>query len=106
MPLSDTALTILNAAAQRDDRIAELPPKLPTATRNAVVRSLIKQGLVDQEGNTLRLTDEGFHALNLEPPGTADTGLTGAPTAADAAEVQAEALAVAETPWRRPTAPP
>ena len=41
MPLSDTALMILNAAAQRDDRIAELPPKLPAAARNAVARSLI-----------------------------------------------------------------
>ena len=95
--LSDTALTILNTAAQRDDRIAELPSKLPAAARNAVARSLTKQGLLAEgEGNTLRLTDEGFRALDLEPPGTANTGPTGAPTAAGAASVQAEALAVAE----------
>ena len=122
MRLSDTALTILNAAAQRDDRLAEQPHKLPTAACNAVARSLIKQGLLeetqpvpatlawatDEDGAPvgLRLTDEGFRALNLEPPGTANTGLTGAPTAADAAEAQAEAMAQWPTPWKRPTAPP
>ncbi|MBS0230857.1 MAG: hypothetical protein JSS52_06815 [Proteobacteria bacterium] len=48
---------------------------------------------------TLALTDAGFRALNLDPPGseaTPDTSATDAPMAAVAAAVQAEALAVAD----------
>ena len=67
--LSDTALTILNAAAQRDDRLAELPAKLPSAARDAVARSLLKQGLLEKgQGEALRITDAGLRALNLGPP--------------------------------------
>jgi hypothetical protein len=117
---SDTALVLLNKAATRDDRIAEPPNHLPAAARNAVVRSLLKQGLLIEDAVelnhpmawrtdesdadlrcsiALRITDDGFRALNLDPPGSdaeADTPATDAPTAPDAASVQAEALAVAE----------
>lgn len=79
MPLSDTALTILNAAAQRDDRIAELPTKLPSAARNAVARSLLKQGLLEEVGSVLHLTNAGFRALNLEPPQPQDTATATTP---------------------------
>ena len=44
--LSDTALVLLGNAAQNDDRFAEPPKHLPAAARNAVVRSLLKQGLL------------------------------------------------------------
>ena len=118
--LSDTALVLLNKAATRDDRLAEPPTHLPAAARNAVVRSLLKQGLLIEDAVALnhpmawrtdesdadlrcsialRITDDGFRALNLDPPGSdaeADTPATDAPTAPDAASVQAEALAVAE----------
>jgi hypothetical protein len=117
--LSDTALVLLNKAATRDDRIAEPPNHLPAAARNAVVRSLLKQGLLIEDAVelnhpmawrtdesdadlrcsiALRITDDGFRALNLDPPGSdaeVDTPATDAPTAPDAASVQAEALAVA-----------
>jgi hypothetical protein len=120
--LSDTALVLLNKAATRDDRLAEPPTHLPAAARNAVVRSLLKQGLLIEDAVApnhpmawrtdesdadlrcsiaLRITDDGFRALNLDPP-DAETGAdagpsaTDAPTAPDAASVQAEALAVAE----------
>jgi predicted ArsR family transcriptional regulator len=122
--LSDTALVLLNKAATRDDRLIEPPNHLPAAARNAVVRSLLKQGLLIEDAVelnnplawrtdesdadlrcsiALRMTDDGFRALNLDPPRTEpaeddETGATGtdAPTAPDAATVQAEALAVAE----------
>ena len=121
--LSDTALVLLNKAATRDDRLVEPPNHLPAAARNAVVRSLIKQGLLVEDAVeinhplawrtdesdadlrcsiALRMTDDGFRALNMDPPRTEpaeddETGATGtdAPTAPDAAAVQAEALAVA-----------
>ena len=122
--LSDTALVLLNKAATRDDRLVEPPNHLPAAARNAVVRSLLKQGLLIEDAVelnhplawrtdesdadlrcsiALRITDDGFRALNLDPPGSepaeddeTDTPATDAPTAPDAASVQAEALAVAE----------
>jgi hypothetical protein len=118
--LSDTALVLLNKAATRDDRLAEPPNHLPAAARNAVVRSLLKQGLLIEDAVALnhpmawrtdeseadlrcsialRITDAGFRALNLDPPGNepeAGTSATEAPTAPDAAVVQAEAMAVAD----------
>ena len=122
--LSDTALVLLNKAATRDDRLVVPPNHLPAAARNAVVRSLLKQGLLIEDAVeldhplawrtdesdadlrcsiALRMTDDGFRALNLDPPGSEpaeddETGATGtdAPTAPDAATVQAEALAVAD----------
>ena len=122
--LSDTALVLLNKAAARDDRLVEPPNHLPAAARNAVVRSLLKQGLLIEDAvelnhplawrtdesdadlrcsMALRMTDDGFRALNLDPlssePAEADetdAPTTDAPTAPDAAAVQAEALAVAE----------
>jgi hypothetical protein len=123
--LSDTALVLLNKAATRDDRLVEPPNHLPAAARNAVVRSLLKQGLLIEDAVALnhplawrtdesdadlrcsialRITDDGFRALNLDPPGSestaeedeTDTIVTDAPTVPDAASVKAEALAVAE----------
>ena len=122
--LSDTALVLLNKAATRDDRLVEPPNHLPAAARNAVVRSLLKQGLLIEDAVelnhplawrtdesdadlrcsiALRITDDGFRALNLDPLGseTAEDDATGtagtnAPTAPDAASVQAEALSVAK----------
>ncbi len=118
--LSDTALVLLNKAATRDDRLAEPPTHLPAAARNAVVRSLLKQGLLIEDAVALnhplawrtdesdadlrcsialRITNDGFRALNLDPPGSdaeADTAASDAPTAPDEASVQAEALAVAD----------
>ena len=94
--LSDAALVLLGKAAQRDDRLAELPKHLPAAARNAVVRSLLKQGLLIEDAVplnhpmawrtddtaadgdngdallrgsiALRITDAGFRAINLDPP--------------------------------------
>ncbi len=91
--LSDTALVLLNKAAARDDRLVEPPNHLPAAARNAVVRSLLKHGLLIEDAVelnhplawrtdesdadlrcsiALRITDDGFRALNLEPPGVED----------------------------------
>ena len=72
--LSNTALVVLNNAAQRNDRLAELPLKLPTAARNAVASSLPKQGILERaDGGTLHITDTCFRAVNLQPPKDATT---------------------------------
>ena len=118
--LSDTALVLLNKAATRDDRLAEPPNHLPAAARSAVVRSLIKQGLLIEDAVelnhpvawrndetdadlrcsiALRMTDDGFRALNMDPPeseSAADDAHTDALTAPDAASVQEGAPVVAK----------
>jgi hypothetical protein len=48
MALSDTQRQILAAAAQHDTRLATAPPSLPAAARNAVFRSMIKNGLLTE----------------------------------------------------------
>ena len=44
--LSDTARVILSRASQHPERMAEPPKHLPAAARDAVARSLLKQGLL------------------------------------------------------------
>ena len=66
MKLSDTQTIILNAAANRDDGLAIVPPKLPAAARNAAARSLEKNGLLEQVGavdvsHAWQQADDGTH---------------------------------------------
>lgn len=83
MKLSDTQTIILNAAANRADGLAVAPPKLPAAARNAVARSLEKNGLLEdlspvpvsqawrqgEDGTPigLRITRAGLVAIGVEP---------------------------------------
>ncbi|WP_232478388.1 DUF3489 domain-containing protein [Roseomonas rosulenta] len=85
MKLSDTQRIILSQASQRDDRLAVPPERLPSAARQTVAKSLIKQGLVSDEhasayaardawqidGRTrlLRITEAGLRAIGVEPEG-------------------------------------
>jgi hypothetical protein len=88
MTLSDTQALILRQAAEHEAGLAPLP-KIPAAARNAVVRSMLKGGLLvevtappeyagrgwlqDEAGAwiALRITDNGLAALDLEPAGSA-----------------------------------
>ena len=120
MSLSPAATIVLARAAERPDRRIEFHRKLPTGGRHKMIDALLREGLIaETQGDyrlgdgalliensttglmltTLALTDAGFRALNLDPPGsdeTGDTGATAAPTTPDTAAVQAEALAVAD----------
>jgi hypothetical protein len=120
MSLSPAATIVLTRAAERPDRRLEFHRKLPTGGRHKMIDALLRDGLITEtQGDyrlgdgalliedsatglmltTLALTDAGFRTLNLGPPGSepeADTSTTAAPTAPDAAAVQAEALAVAD----------
>ena len=85
MKLSDTQRIILSQASQRDDRLAIPPERLPTAARQTVAKSLIKQGLASDEqasgyaardawqidGRTrlLRITEAGLRAIGVTPEG-------------------------------------
>lgn len=108
MKLSDTQSVILSAASQHAAGLATGPSKLPAAARNAVFRSLIKQGLLaevpapreyaglawrqDSDGAPIaaRITEAGLRAIGVEPEE--------APTVADTAPAGAAADAPGETP--------
>ena len=116
MKLSDTALIVLNAAAQRNDRLVPRRAKAPPVVDVNVCRALVKQGLIEmvlmppgatdlvtvREDDTpmaFLVADAGFRAINLDPPGSGETLVTEAsttPHVATDAEVAQEAAAVAD----------
>src|SRR4051795_2350419 len=92
MALSDTGLRILIEAGQHALRLATPPKHLPAAACNAVLRSLLKGGYVEecpapfeyiglgwrqQDGawTALRVTDAGLLAIGAEPRGSAQPAL-------------------------------
>src|SRR4051794_35947225 len=93
MTVSDTQQQILTAAAEHEHRLAMAPRGLPAAARNAVFRSMLKNGLLaevpappeyaglgwrqDEAGAwiALRITNAGLRAIGadvgtaiVEPP--------------------------------------
>jgi hypothetical protein len=89
MALSDTALRVLTDAGQHALRLATSPKHLPAAACNAVLRSLLKGGYVEecpapfeysglgwrqQDGawTALRVTNAGLLAIGAEPRGSAE----------------------------------
>jgi hypothetical protein len=76
MNLSETARRILNAAAKHPLGLAAPPAALPAAARDAVRRSLLKQGLVaecaapvEQNGLGWRLPDATSTAMQITEAG-------------------------------------
>ena len=66
--LSDTARVVLNTACDHPDRLAFLPAHLPAAAKRAVVRSLLKAGLLQEvlaeSGQPFwRMTNAGLLAI-------------------------------------------
>jgi hypothetical protein len=123
MKLSDTQSLILSAASQHAAGLATAPSKLPAAARNAVFRSLIKQGLLaevpapreyavlawrqdaDDAPIAARITQTGLRAIGVEPAegdAVADTAPTGAthdaPGETPAPEIQADQAAPTAAP--------
>ena len=85
MKLSDTQSLILNEAGRHEQGLAAPPRDLPAAARNAVFRSMLKNGLLeecaaprehaglawreDEDGAqvALRITNTGLRAIGVEP---------------------------------------
>lgn len=65
--LFPTQLQILTAAAQHPARLPEASSNLPAAARNAVLRSMLRAGLLEEvsgaEGTVLRITEAGLAAV-------------------------------------------
>jgi hypothetical protein len=121
MKLSDTALIVLNGAAGRDDRLVPRRTSVPPVADVNACRALVKPGLVEvvrapagaREIVTVReddspmafvITDAGFRALNLDPPGSAETAAT-APHTAEDDEAAHDAVPAGEAATEAPTAP-
>src|SRR5215210_2935592 len=126
MKLSDTQGLILGKASQHEHGLAAAPQGLPAAARNAVFRSMLKNGLLaecaapreyadlawreDADGAriALRITEAGLRAIGVEPDeGAAPDTATVADTALTAADAQPlpEGALVAEAAQHAPAAP-
>jgi len=80
--VSPTQARILSAAAQHPAQLAEAPPNLPTAARNAVLQSMLRAGILEEvpspDGSAttmVRITAAGLAAIGepsrAEPVGEA-----------------------------------
>src|SRR5215213_6126069 len=85
MKLSDTQGLVLSRASRHEQGLAAAPKTLPAAARNAVFRSMLKNGLLAEcaapreyagpawreEGGgarvALRITDAGLRAIGVDP---------------------------------------
>ncbi len=116
MSLSPASLIVLTRAAERPDHRLQFHRKLPTGGRHKMIDALLRDGLITETlgdyrlGDastliedattglmltTLALTDAGFHAIDLDPPGATTDANTAPPAASDDAVAQ-EAAAIAD----------
>ena len=88
LKLTDLQLTLLSAAAQREDHLLALPETLKSRAAQAVVSKLLARGFVEEtsgisadphwrtgEDSTLtglRITPAGLQAIGVEPEGAPD----------------------------------
>ena len=104
--LSDTQSIILSQASQHEALLAVAPKTLPAAARQAVFRSMLKNGLLeelpapaeyrglgwrqDDDGMwlALRITNDGMRAIGVEPEEPSDAGID--PHELSETEVEAE----------------
>ena len=124
MSISPAATIVLTRAAQHPDRPLEFHRRLPIAARIKMIDALLRDAMIAKtKGDyrygdgavlvedaaagllrtTLALTDVGFCALNLDPPGSEP----GAGTSADdAATTASDAAEGRPWPWPTPWTPP
>lgn len=69
MKLTDTQTLILNTAIQSPDgQLSWFPDNLKGGARNKVLGSLLRQGLIQIDGESHRVTDLAYEALGLPVP--------------------------------------
>jgi hypothetical protein len=94
-PLSPTQAQILTSAAQHPARLAEPPPNLPAAARNAVFQSMLRAGLLEEvsadDVTVLRITEAGLAAVGTA--GAAESGREAAIETQQASEGQPDGRA-------------
>ncbi|WP_052402288.1 DUF3489 domain-containing protein [Muricoccus aerilatus] len=112
-PLSPTQAQILTTAAQHPAKLAEAPPNLPAAARNAVFQSMLKAGLLEEAPDpggsptkVLRITTAGLAAVGV--PSMAELVGEAAQVAQEGREAGKTSTAAsgAQMPPIAPVAPP
>jgi hypothetical protein len=88
--LSPSACAALTAAAGREDHRASAPD-LPAVAQRAVLRSLLKRGLLEEDAGNFRITPAGLAAVGVLAPAAAPAGRVSLRSAAQAAVAAWEA---------------
>lgn len=98
MKLTDTQTLILNTAIQSSDgRLSWFPDNLKGGARDKVLGSLLRQGLIQIDGESHRVTDLAYEALGLAVPQASIEPIKAAPRTRENTK-QAQIIAMLQRP--------
>ncbi len=98
MKLTDTQTLILNTAIQSSDgRLSWFPDNLKGGARDKVLGSLLRQGLIQIDGESHRVTDLAYEALGLAVPPASIEPIKAAPRTRENTK-QAQIIAMLQRP--------
>lgn len=98
MKLTDTQALILNTAIQSPDgRLNWFPDNLKGGARDKVLGSLLRQGLIQIDGESHRVTDLAYEALGLAVPPASIEPIKAAPRTRENTK-QAQIIAMLQRP--------
>ena len=98
MKLTDTQTLILNTAIQSSDgRLSWFPDNLKGGARDKVLGSLLRQGLIQIDGESHRVTDLAYEALGLTVPPASAEPIKAAPRTRENTK-QAQIIAMLQRP--------
>ncbi|MFG0231130.1 DUF3489 domain-containing protein [Achromobacter sp. 413638] len=98
MKLTDTQTLILNTAIQSPDgRLSWFPDNLKGGARDKVLGSLLRQGLIQIDGESHRVTDLAYEALGLTVPPASAEPIKAAPRTRENTK-QAQIIAMLQRP--------
>ena len=98
MKLTDTQALILNTAIQSSGgQLSWFPDNLKGGARNKVLGSLLRQGLIQIDGESPRVTDLAYEALGLAVPPASAEPIKAAPRIRENTK-QAQIIAMLQRP--------
>lgn len=98
MKLTDTQALILNTAIQSSGgQLSWFPDNLKGGARNKVLGSLLRQGLIQIDGESHRVTDLAYEALGLAVPPASAEPIKAAPRTRENTK-QAQIIAMLQRP--------
>ena len=98
MKLTDTQTLILNTAIQSSNgQLRWFPDNLKGGARDKVLGSLLRQGLIQIEGESHRVTDLAYEALGLAVPRASAEPIKAAPRTRENTK-QAQIIAMLQRP--------
>ncbi len=98
MKLTDTQTLILNTAIQSPDGLLSwFPDNLKGGARDKVLGSLLRQGLIQIDGESHRVTDLAYEALGLTVPPASAEPIKAAPRTRENTK-QAQIIAMLQRP--------